>query len=247
MLTPNYDENGSHLYGLSPLAPGLKSIQASNEAMNLNIKTLQNGGAFGFLHGKTIPLNVEQAAELKNRLKEMKADSGDLSKITAVSSDLGFLRMSLTADELKPFDYLKWDSKQLANVLIWSDKLLNNDEGAKYDNVGKAEKWVVVNNIAPDLRLLEEAFNDKFLPRFEGYENHCIKWDVMELPEMQVDMETLTSWLNNALDRGVINRNEYRIAINYASIDDKDMDAITVNTNTMSLRDALEDDLNMPQ
>lgn len=244
---PNYDENGAHLYGMSQLAAALRNIQSSNEAMDLNIKTLQNGGAFGFIHGKSIPLQVEQADEIKNRLKEMKADSGDLSKITAVSSELGFLRMSLTADELKPFEYLKWDAKQIANCLIWSDKLLNSDEGAKYDNVGKAEKWVIVNNIVPDLRLLEEALNDKFLPLFKGYENSCIKWDVMELPEMQVNMETLTAWLNGALDRGVLNREEYRTAINYSQTDLDEMKQFTVTTNTMNLKDALEDDLNMPQ
>lgn len=40
-------------------------------------------------------------------------------------------------------------------------------------------------------------------------------WDVSELPEMQDDMKVLTSWLNDALDRGVITPEEYRIALKY--------------------------------
>lgn len=237
---PNYDENGSHLYGVSPLKAALKSIQSSNEATDLNIKTLQNGGAFGFIHGKSIPLTPDQAVEVKQRLVEMRQGDGALDKIAGASSELGFTRLSLTADELKPFDYLKWDTKQIANCLIWSDKLLNNDDGAKYDNLKVVEKWAVVNNIAPDLRLLEEALNSRFLPLFKGYENTCIKFDVMELPEMQVDMETLTNWLNNALDRGVINRKEYRSAINYKIEDNPIMEAFTVNNNTISLEDSLD-------
>ena len=242
---PNYDESGSHLYGLSPLKAALKNIQSSNEAADMNIKTLQNGGAFGFIHGKSIPLTVEQAKEVKNRLVEMKAGDGSLDKIAGTSAEIGFTRLSLTADEMKPFDYLKWDTKQIANVLVWSDKLLNNDEGAKYDNLKVVEKWAVVNNIAPDLKLLEEAMNSRFLPLFKGYENTCVKWDVMELPEMQVDMETLTTWLNNALDRGVINRAEYRTAINYTKIENPSMEQFTVNVNTMNLDDALQNDLSI--
>ena len=242
---PNYDENGTHLYGLSPLESALRNIQSSNEATDLNIKTLQNGGAFGFIHGKSIPLTVEQAKEVKNRLVEMKAGDGSLDKIAGTSAEIGFTRLSLTADEMKPFDYLKWDTKQISNVLVWSDKLLNNDEGAKYDNLKVVEKWAVVNNISPDLKLLEEALNSRFLPLFKGYENTCVKFDVMELPEMQVDMEVLTTWLNNALDRGVINRAEYRQAINYVEVDNPSMNEFTVNVNTMNLDDALQNDLSI--
>ena len=64
---------------------------------------------------------------------------------------------------------------------------------------------------------------------------------------MQVDMKTLTEWLNGALDRGVLNREEYRAAINYSQTELDEMKQFTVTTNTMNLKDALEDDLNMPQ
>ena len=62
---------GSHLYGVSPIRAGLKNIQSSNSGLDLNIKTLKNGGAFGFIHGKGVPLQPEQAKELKDRMKEM--------------------------------------------------------------------------------------------------------------------------------------------------------------------------------
>jgi hypothetical protein len=91
----------------------------------------------------------------------------------------------------------------------------------------------------PDLNLLASALNDKFLPLFKGYEGSILEWDSSELPEMQADMESLTNWLNQALDRGVINRDEYRAAIQYAEIESPEMTAFTVNMNTMLLEDAL--------
>ncbi len=225
---PNYSDAGEHLYGQSPLRAALKNIQSSNSALDLNIKTLKSGGAFGLIHGKNQTLNADQAKSLKDRLKEMDSSPERLSKIAGVSAEVGFTRLSLTSDELKPFDYLKFDSKQIANVLNWDDLLLNNDAGAKYDNLAIAERRVVSSDIVPDLNLFTNAMNKHFLPKFKGYENTCIFFDVMELPEMQTDIKELSEWLNHALDRGVLSRNEYRTAIRYSESENPDMDIMTV-------------------
>ena len=60
---------------------------------------------------------------------------------------------------------------------------------------------------------------------------------------MQTDTKELVTWLKDALDRGVVTRNEFRLAINYNKSDDKNMDEFTVNTDTMSLEEALQQDL----
>lgn len=237
---PDYDESGSHLYGISPLRSVLKNIESSNIGLDLNIKTLKSGGAFGFIHGKNRVLTPQQAQELKDRLLEMNNSPEDLSKIAGSSAEIGFTRLSLTSDELKPFDYFKFDTKQICNVLGWSDKLLNNDEGAKYDNMGYARRMVITDNIQPDLKLFCEAMNKRFLPLFKDYKGTILEFDIMELPEMQEDIKELVKWLNDALDRGVITRNEYRVAINYTKSEDKLMEIFTVNGQTMSLEDSLD-------
>lgn len=237
---PNYGENGEHLYGQSPLRAALKNIQSSNSALDLNIKTLKSGGAFGLIHGKNTAITEKQAKELKNRLLEMDKSPEQLSKLAGISTEIGFTRLSLTSDELKPFDYLKFDQKQICNVLSWSDKLLNNDEGAKYDNVNQYRKQVVTDNIQPDLKMYEEAINTHWLKRFKGYENCVIEFDVMELPEMQEDLQKLTEWLTQMLDRGVINRAEAREGIRYPETGNADMEVFTVNNDVMTLEEAID-------
>lgn len=236
---PFFDFEGSHLYGLSPLKSALKNIQSSNEALTNNVKTLQNGGAFGFIHSKGTPMTEQQAKSLKERMVEMDANPERLSKIAGVSAEIGFTRIALTTDELKPFDYLKHDQKAICNVLGWSDTLLNNDDGGKHDKQQIEARRVVIDNIIPDLMLLEEALQNNFLPRFKGYENTVVDWDYSELPEMQKDLKTLSEWLNMALDRGVISRDEYRAAIRYPLIDSKEMKMHTVSMNLQSLEDAV--------
>src|SRR5690606_38987727 len=126
---PNFDLNGAHLYGTGALQAGFRNLESSNEAAELNVRTMKNGGAFGFIHageGQT-PLTPEQATDLKSRLVAMDKSSDRLAKIAGASAKIGFTRISLTTDELKPFEFLKWDQKVIANLLGWSDLMLNND------------------------------------------------------------------------------------------------------------------------
>ena len=94
--------------------------------------------------------------------------------------------------------------------------------------------------------MLEEALNAKFLPRFKGYEQSVITFDITELPEMQTDLVELSKWLNAALDRAAINRDEYRIAIGYGASDEPAMQRFTVQNDVISLEEAIDNDFNTP-
>ena len=240
---PNFDMEGSHLYGQSDLRAALKNIQSSNEAVDNNIKTMKNGGAFGFIHSKGQNVMTEpQAKAIKERLTEMDGSPERLSKIAGVSAELGFTRISLTTDELKPFDYLAFDQKAICNVLGWSTKLLNSTEGSSGLNNGMMEeerKRVITDTVMPLLNQFEQAITNKLLPRFKGYEGTVIEFDPSELPEMQGDMEKLSKWANEGVDRGVLNRDEWRSIMNFNKVGSPEMQIYTVAMNVMSLEEAL--------
>ena len=241
---PNYSESGEHLYGFSPLRPLLKNIQSSNDAMELNAKTLKSGGAFGFIHGKNVPITEEQAAQLKQRLVEMNNDPADLGRIAGSSAEMGFTRISLTTDELKPFDYLRFDMKQICNALGWSDNLMNNDEGGKHDKQQEERKRVVTDNIVPDLKLLVDALNLSFIPKFKGYENRKLEYDIMELPEMQDDAKELSEIMFEGVRMAVFNRDEARKALNWPQTNVPSMQRFTLSSDVISLEEAIENDFN---
>ncbi len=216
---PNYDENGSHLYGQSPLRAALRNIESSNVAIDLNIRTLKSGGAFGFIHGTKQALTEGQASELKERLTEMNSSTELLAKIAGVSAEVAFTRLSLTSEELQPFTYLEYDENQIAKCLSWSI-----DDGKRGDfggTINELRKQRITDNIQPDLELLADAINTEFLTRFKGYDKTVIVFDYSELPEMQTDIKDLVAWLKDALDRGVINRDEFRLAISYPKTGDE--------------------------
>jgi HK97 family phage portal protein len=232
---PNFDLQGSHLYGMSPLRAALRNINSSNSGIDLNVKTLQNGGAFGFIHGKGTPLSVDQANSLKERLVEMDASPERLSRIAGASGELAFTRISLTTDELKPFDYLKYDQKAICNVLNWPDELLNNDGKASLGSseTSQARKQAITDNILPDLVLLQDSLNKNFIKKFKGYENAVIEWDVDDLPEMQEDMGMKMEWLSKA----PLTPNEVRYALKYDMIMEDGMDTVWIDSNKQRITD----------
>ena len=226
-VNPNYDMNGSHLYGQSPLKAGLRNINSQNSAIDTNIKTLQSAGAFGFIYGKGTPWTPEQATSMKERLVEMDKDPGRLGKLAGASGEVGFQRISLTTDELKPFDYLDWDQKTICNVLNFPDELLNADtSGALAGSTNNdARKQLITDDIQPDLVLLQSAWNKSFIPLFKGYENSVIEFDVTELPEMQEDMKKQAEALNLI----PLTPNEKRTVFKYETLSDDGMDVVWIN------------------
>jgi HK97 family phage portal protein len=241
-VNPNYDMNGSHLYGQSPLRAGLRNINSQNSAMDNNIKMLQSSGAYGFLYGKTTPLSPEQAQSLKDRLVEMDKDTGRLGKIGASSAEIGFQRISLTTDELKPFDYLNWDQKTICNVLNFPDELLNADGKASLGNTdtASARKQLITDDIQPDLTLLQHALNKNFISRFRGYENAIIEWDITELPEMQEDMLKQAQ----ALKEIYTTPNEVRTVFKYETLPDDGMDTVWIGSGMKRIDDISEGVIN---
>jgi hypothetical protein len=243
---PFFDYSGKQLYGRSELMAAIRNINSSNNAIDNNTKTMLNSGVYGFIHagdGAT-PLTAEQGQELKDRLVEMDNNTTRLSNIAGSSAKLGFTQVGLTTDQLKPFDYLSYDRRTLANCLNWDVNLLNEDRGSSTGGFGvdtliEARKRVMIDNIKPDLDLLASALNPQFIQLFKGYEDSEIEWDITEMPEMQTDMKTMSEWVNSV----PLTLNERREVFNYEKIDDEMMNEVYIPTGIVNINDPSVNDL----
>lgn len=243
---PFFDYSGSQLYGYSELMAAIRNINSSNSFIDTNVQISQNGGVYGFIHagdGQS-PLTAEQAKELKDRLVEMDNDSTRLSNIAGASAKIGFTRISLTTDELKPFEFLSNDRRTLANCLNWDVNLLNEDRrttggGGFTDTLVEARKRVMIDNIKPDLDLLASYLTKEFVRKFKGYEKSELIFDITEMPEMQTDLETMSKWIDSV----PLTLNERRELFKYERIDDDMMDDIYIPNNIVNLNDPTLNDL----
>ena len=238
---PNYDLNGAHLYGQAPLRAGRGDLKVSNETNNQNIKSMQNGGSYGFVHGTDAnrPLTSEQAQALKEKLVDMSNDLTAMNRYSGASAPIGFTKISVDTKDLLPFEFLSHSAGEICNVFSWPAELLAVNGQAKYDNMDVAWKMAISNRIQPDLRILQDAKNEQYYPRFKGYEGVTKIYDTSELPEMQADMEKLTQWLKEAFDRGIISPDEYRMALKYPEVGDELMQTRFIKQGYIPLADAL--------
>lgn len=242
---PFFDYNGTQLYGYSELMAAIRNINSSNSGIDQNVKTMQNSGVYGFIHagdGQS-PLTAEQGQSLKDRLVDMNNSSEKLSNIAGASAKLGFTRISLTTDELKPFDYLSYDRRSLANCLNWSVDLLNEERssggGFGVDTLIEARKRVMIDNIKPDLDLLASYLNPYFIQLFKGYEKSELEFDISEMPEMQTDMKTMSEWVNSV----PLTLNERREIFNYEEIEDEMMNEIYIPNGIININDPSVNDM----
>ena len=241
---PNYDLNGAHLYGQAPLRAGLGDLKVSNETNDQNVKTMQSGGSYGFIHGTDAnrPLTPEQAQALKEKLVDMSMDITAMNRYSGSSAPIGFTKLSLDTKDLLPFEYLSHSAGEICNVFAWPADLLAVNGQSKYDNADVAWRMAISNRIQPDLRILQEAKNTHYYPRFKGYEGVTKIYDTSELPEMQADMEKLTQWLKEAFDRGIISPDEYRMALKYPEVGDELMQTRFIRSGYVPLSDVLLQD-----
>jgi hypothetical protein len=244
---PFFDYNGTQLYGYSELMAAIRNINSSNSFIDSNVKSSQNSGVYGFVHAADAQtaLTAEQAQELKDRIVEMDNSSERLANIKGASAKIGFTRISLTTDELKPFDFLSNDRRTLANCLNWDVNLLNEDRrttggGGFTDTLIEARKRVMIDNIKPDLDLLASYLNPELIRKFKGYENAELEFDITQMPEMQTDMETMAKWVNTV----PLTLNERREVFNYEAIDDDMMNEVYIPNNLVNLNDPTLEELN---
>jgi HK97 family phage portal protein len=236
---PNFGLSGEHLYGHSPLRAVWKSILASNKGQELNISMLKNAGVFGFIHSKGSNFNVEQGKAIKDRLLEASTSKADFSNIMGASTDMGFTRISLTPEELQSFEFLKYNQKQICNALGWSDTLLNNDDGGKFDKQAIELKRVLTNTVIPDAKIIEHAFNTQVLNEIKSYKGKCLIFDYKELSEMQEDLDVMSKWCSLLVDKGVMNRLTAQKMMRLPESEDPLMETYTVKDDVMSLEDAI--------
>ena len=74
--------------------------------------------------------------------------------------------------------------------------------------------------------LLAESLNKNFIPRFKGYENAFLEFDITELPEMQDDIKQLVEWMTKA----PLTLNEQRAILKYEALTDDGMDVIWLDS-----------------
>lgn len=214
-FNPYYDGTGSHLYGQSPLAAGLRTLTANNEAVTTGVKYLQNQTARGLLMADEGDLNEVQAQQLKDKFRQQYQGSGNAGDVIITPKKLSWVNFGLNASDVSLIEQYNASIKDLCNIYGVPVQLLNNTEATTYNNMKEAKKALYQNAVIPELIKLRDELNRWLTPKFG--DNLFIDFDFTSIPELQEENDKVVDQLNKAW---WLTPNEKRAVMNYGVDED---------------------------
>ena len=237
-INPDFQTDGSHLYGLSPLRAGLLDMQGSNEAAKQMAKMYQNGGARGAMTPKEI-IGEKQVSQFRTAIENWLTGSENKGKVGGLSFPVEFHDIGLTSVDMELLKGRQMTDERIASLFNYPPALLRSDN--KYDNADAAVKYVVTNSLYGDLTSKRDILNQWLLPMMgENSGSYYIDFDISILPEMQGDMEKI---VNQAAKMWYLTPNEMRQLSRYGNIMKPAMDLVYIPTGLTPIDDMLMADL----
>ena len=195
-FNPFYDGTGSHLYGMSPLKAGLRSMVANNEALTTGVKYLQNQTARGVLMSEEGDLTETQARALKQKFKNQYQGSENAGDVIITPKKLSWVNFGLNASDLSLLEQYDSSIKDLCNIYNVPVQLLNNTSASTYNNQKEAKKALYQNAVIPELIKVRDELNRWLAPQFG--EKLFIDFDFTVIPELQEEMDKVVSQMSQA-------------------------------------------------
>jgi HK97 family phage portal protein len=229
----DFNVNGQHLYGLSPIRSAVRDISANNFGKDAVNAMFKNGGAVGIISNEEPgALSPEQQALLKDKLDEFINSRSQKGKTVPINAKVKWQQVGMNAVDMNLMEALKLSKEDIVNIFNFPINLLS-DERATENNKEQALKYLVTNTIYPDLVSFRDQFNKQVAPLID--KDLYIDFDISMLPELQDDMEKLANVLDKAY---YLTPNEKRVALRYDELADPNMNTILVPSGLQSLDDA---------
>lgn len=230
-FNPYFDGSGSHLYGMSPLRAGLRSLDTNNEALTTGVKYLQNQTARGMLIADEGDITEAQAKALKGKFKQAYQGSNNAGDVIITPKKLSWVNFGLNASDLSLIEQYNASIKDLCNIYNVPVQLLNNTDASTYNNMKEAKKALYQNAVMPELVKIREELNRWLTPRFG--ERLYIDFDFSVIPELQEETEKVVDQMSKSW---WLTPNEKRAAMSYGvEEDDSKMNDYFVPANLLPM------------
>lgn len=238
-------DNGAYLKGMSRLNSAIRSIKALSDLYDTINTLISNKGAAGFLTLRTKAGVIDTGWDEDDRKNvEEKlysyGTSGGRRPIGVTTKDLGFVRLSVPISEFMPIELKQHEFRTLAASLMFPSVLLNDKEGAIYNNVSLAQKafytdcLIPVNNLRLEgltnglgLNLINEALIADYS------EIECLQKDQKIIIETQKANEEL--WSQRYKDN-IVTLNEYLRAVGLPELQNGNLYARDSETIPLAVR-----------
>lgn len=232
--SPFYNDNGSHLYGFSPLDAAWLDTLEDNNAREAAVEQLQNRGPRGIMSIESNVINeYSDFAQVKGSLQQEWRNRSTAYKdeIMPLFGKAQWHNVGTTIKDLAIIEITNLTSRQIANVYGVSEILLNNSKASTYDNYATARKELITRCVLPLLSSIRAARNRKLVPQGDwnrSNERIIVDYDPTIYTELFDDVWNMAKDMREV---GAFTDNEIRIAANYERLDAPFMDEVWKKTN----------------
>lgn len=239
-FNPDYQPDGSQLYGMAPLRAGRKTLTRSNSEADSVTAQFQHGGPAGIAFNKSIPNDptMTQVGALKKKWEQETWGNKNRGKILFSAGDMGYLQMGLSPADLQILESEKITFRKLCRIFNMPSAIFNDNEHATLNNMEQFYRAAYTDGAIPLVIKLRDALNTFLLPEFGDNGEYFIDADYSNIPVLQEDMKTLCEWLDKSPE---ITLNERREMKKFGRLPDPNMDKVYVPSSWVPL-----EDLNMP-
>ena len=239
-FNPFYDGTGSHLYGMSPLKAGLRSLDTNNAAVTTGAKYLQNQTSRGVLMSDEGDLNEVQAKQLKDKFRQQYQGADNAGDIIITPKKLSWVNFGLNAADVSLIEQYNASIKDLCNVYSVPVQLLNNTDTSTYNNMVEAKKTLYQNAVIPELNKIKDELNRWLVPSFG--ENLYLDFDYSNIAELQEEMDSVVKQMGSAW---WTTPNEKRQAMNFGvDEENEEMNDYYIPANLMPMKnDIIEEEI----
>lgn len=213
-FNPDYDGTGANLYGQSPLKAAFRNLETNNEAITTGMKYLQNQTTRGVLNVDEGDMSEPQAQALNDSLKRNFKDNQ--GGITITPRKMSWTNFGLNASDMSLVAQYNLTVKDLCNAYNVPVTLLNSEAASTESNIKESRKALYQNAIIPELIKIRDELNRFLVPDGKLF----IDYDFSSIPELQVDMNTMATTLQNS---DWLTQNDKRVAMNYPIDEENEM------------------------
>ena len=232
-------QDGSHLYGHSPLKSALRQLQSSNQANETQLSMFRFRGKDGVFtpeNSETMGMfdDIASRDAIRSDIDSVmgKENGNATGRKAFVNAMLKYQSFGMDANELRIIESIQQMDKAIANVYNFPPILLNTDSST-YANMAEARKDLLFESTMPHVRDIDDLFNEFVVPSY-GYADGeiFVTSDYSAMPEAQADMKMQAEWMGKI---GVFTANEIREVAKYEQLPIANMDEPLVGANMMPI------------
>lgn len=198
---PEYDANGSGLYGMSPLRAASKTLTRNNAAKKAGSVQLDNNGAVGIVYVDDPLVNASGREQQRDLLKrdwaKEKTGAENYGKVGFSGYKMGYVPVGMSLKDMDVSSLENIDLRRLFNIWGIPSQLGNDPENKTFNNQKEAEKALTSRCALPHLISKRNFVNRKFQTDwgFKGV-NMYLDFDTSVYPELQEDQKEKWEWVS---------------------------------------------------